>query len=101
MGSRRSSVWRAVGRSAKALMSRVDGRNAGYLVDDYYRYQYPNYYDGRYVSYDTYLADPYYFDPYRNDVSYRYVTYVAPGINDLSYYGDWQNVSNYGYCWCP
>src|SRR5215510_7491059 len=87
--------------AAQALLSRMDGRNAGYLVDDYYRYQYPNYYDGRYVSYDTYLADPYYFDPYRNDVSYRYVTYVAPGINDLSYYGDWQNVSNYGYCWCP
>ena len=87
--------------AAQALLSRMDGRNAGYLVDDYYRYQYPNYYDGRYVSYDTYLADPYYYDPYRNDVSYRYVTYVAPGINDLSYYGDWQNVSNYGYCWSP
>jgi hypothetical protein len=87
--------------AGQALLSRMDGRDAGYLVDDYYRYQYPNYYDGRYVSYDTYLADPYYFDPYRNDVSYRYVTSVAPGINDLSYYGDWQNVSNYGYCWSP
>ncbi|HXT64533.1 MAG TPA: FecR family protein, partial [Pyrinomonadaceae bacterium] len=87
--------------AGQALLSRMDGRNAGYLVDDYYRYQYPNAYDGRYVSYDSYLADPYYFDPYRNDVSYRYVSYVAPGINDLSYYGDWQNVSGYGYGWSP
>jgi len=87
--------------AAQALLSRMDGRDAGYLVDDYYRYQYPNYYDGRYESYDTYLADPYYYDPYRNDVSYRYVTSVAPGINDLSYYGDWQNVSGYGNCWSP
>jgi Family of unknown function (DUF6600)/FecR protein len=87
--------------AGQALLSRLNGDDAGYLVDDYYRYQYPNYYDGRYVSYDTYLADPYYFDPYRNDVSYRYVSYVAPGINDLSYYGDWQNVGNYGYGWSP
>lgn len=87
--------------AAQALLSRMDGRNAGYLVDDYYRYQYPNYYDGRYVSYDTYLADPYYFDPYRSDVSYRYVTYVAPGINDLSYYGDWRDLNGYGYAWSP
>jgi len=87
--------------AAQALLSRMDGRNAGYLVDDYYRYQYPNVYDGRYVSYDTYLADPYYYDPYRNDASYRHVTYLAPGINDLSYYGDWQNVSGYGNCWSP
>jgi hypothetical protein len=87
--------------AAQALLSNLDGRDAGYLVDDYYRYQYPHYYDGRYVSYDTYLADPYYFDPYRNDVSYRYVSYLAPGINDLSYYGDWQNVGDYGYCWSP
>ena len=87
--------------AGQALLSRLNGGDAGYLVDDYYRYQYPNYYDGRYVSYDTYLADPYYFDPYRNDVSYRYVSYVAPGIDDLSYYGDWQNVGDYGYGWSP
>jgi uncharacterized protein DUF6600/FecR-like protein len=87
--------------AAQALLSRMNGGDAGYLVDDYYRYQYPNYYDGRYASYDTYLADPYYYDPYRNDVSYRYVSYVAPGINDLSYYGDWQNVGDYGYGWSP
>jgi FecR protein len=87
--------------AGQALLSRLNGNDAGYLVDDYYRYQYPNYYDGRYVSYDTYLADPYYFDPYRNDVSYRYVSYVAPGINDLSYYGDWTNVGGYGYGWSP
>lgn len=87
--------------AAEVVMSRLDGRNAGYLVDDYYRYQYPNVYDGRYVSYDTYLADPFYFDPYRSDVSYRYVNYAVPGINDLSYYGDWRDVNDYGYAWSP
>jgi len=87
--------------AAEAALSRLDGRNAGYLVDDYYRYQYPNVYDGRYTSYDAYLADPFYFDPYRTNVSYKYVTYLAPGINDLAYYGDWQDVSGYGYAWRP
>lgn len=87
--------------AGEVLLSSLDGRNAGYLVDDYYRYQYPNVYDGRYVSYDTYLSDPFYLDPYRSDVSYRYVTYVVPGINDLSYYGDWRDVSGYGYAWSP
>lgn len=87
--------------AAEVVMSRLDGRNAGYLVDDYYRYQYPNIYDGRYVSYDAYLADPYYFDPYRSDPSYRYVTYHIPGVNDLSYYGDWRDVGDYGYAWSP
>ena len=82
--------------AAEVVMSRLDGRDAGYLVDDYYRYQYPNVYDGRYSSYDAYLADPYYFDPYRSDPSYRYVTYHIPGVNDLSYYGDWRDVGNYG-----
>jgi hypothetical protein len=44
---------------------------AGGIVDDYYRYRYPSTYDGRYVSYDTYLADPFYYDPYRSSVSVR------------------------------
>jgi hypothetical protein len=87
--------------AAEVALSRLDGRNAGNMIDDYYRYQYPNVYDGRYVSYDTYLADPFYYDPYRNDVSYRYVNYGVPGINDLSYYGDWRDVSGYGYAWSP
>src|SRR4026208_1525705 len=34
--------------AADVLLSRIDGRDAGYLVDDYYGYQYPQYYDGRY-----------------------------------------------------
>ncbi len=51
--------------AAQVLLSRLDGQDAGYLVDDYYQYQYPNAYDGRYVNYDAYLNDPYYYDPYR------------------------------------
>ena len=87
--------------AAQVVLSRLDGRNAGYLVDDYYRYQYPNYYDGRYNSYDAYLDDPYYYDPYGRSVSYQYAPALIPGLYDLDYYGDWQNVSGYGYAWRP
>ena len=87
--------------AAEVLLSRFNNDDAGYLVDDYYRYQYPNYYDGRYASYDAYLNDPYYFDPYRRNVSYQYVTQTIPGVNDLDYYGDWVQVGNYGYAWRP
>jgi FecR protein len=87
--------------AANLLLSKLDGRDAGYLVDDYYRYQYPNVYDGRYNSYDAYLNDPYYYDPYRRNPSYQYVSSIIPGINDLDYYGDWQSVDNYGYAWRP
>jgi hypothetical protein len=86
--------------AAEVALSRLNRDDAGYLVDDYYGYQYPNY-DGRYANYDAYLADPFYYDPYRSDASYRYVTYDAPGINDLSYYGDWRDVNDYGYAWSP
>jgi hypothetical protein len=87
--------------AAEAVLSRLNNNDAGYLVDDYYRYQYPNYYDGRYASYDAYLNDPYYYDPYRRNVSYQYVTSTIPGVNDLDYYGDWVQASNYGYVWRP
>jgi FecR protein len=87
--------------AADVVLSRLDGRNAGYLVDDYYRYQYPQTYDGRYHDYNAYLSDPYYFDPYRRYASYRYVSGVIPGIYDLDYYGDWQNLNGYGYAWRP
>ena len=91
-----------VGQTASdVVLSRLDGRNAGYLVDDYYSYQYPRYYDGRYRDYDAYLNDPYYFDPYRRYTSYQYVNSYIPGLDDLDYYGDWQNVSGYGNCWAP
>ena len=70
-------------------------------MDDYYRYQYPNSYDGRYSNYDAYLSDPYYYDPYRRNASYQYVSSTIPGINDLDYYGDWQNVAGYGNAWRP
>ena len=87
--------------AADVVLSRLDGRDAGYLVDDYYSYQYPRYYDGRYHDYNAYLNDPYYYDPYRRSVSYQYANSYIPGLNDLDYYGDWQNVSGYGNCWAP
>jgi hypothetical protein len=74
--------------AADVVLSQIDGNDAGYLVDDYYGYQYPNYYDGRYRDYNTYLSDPYYYDPYRRNVSYQYVNSYIPGVNDLDYYGD-------------
>ena len=87
--------------AAQVALASMDHRNAGYLVDDYYRYQYPNVYDGRYNDYDAYLSDPYYYDPYRRNVSYQYASSYIPGLNDLDYYGDWQDVSGYGHCWRP
>jgi len=87
--------------TADVVLSQIDGRDAGYLVDDYYSYQYPRYYDGRYRDYNTYVSDPHYYDPYRRYASYQYVNSYIPGLNDLDYYGDWQNVSGYGHCWSP
>src|ERR1051326_501828 len=87
--------------AADVVLSQINGRDAGYLVDDYYSYQYPRYYDGRYRDYNAYLSDPYYYDPYRRDVSYQYVNSYIPGIYDLDYYGDWRNVDGYGNCWAP
>ncbi|MFS8085138.1 MAG: DUF6600 domain-containing protein, partial [Acidobacteriota bacterium] len=86
--------------ASEVALSRLNGRDAGYQVDDYYRYQYPNY-DGRYSNYDAYLNDPYYYDPYRRNQSYQYVSSNIPGVNDLDYYGDWQNVDGYGNAWRP
>jgi FecR protein len=91
-----------LGQTASELaLSRLNRQNAGYQVDDYYRYQYPNSYDGRYSNYDAYLNDPYYYDPYQRNVSYKYASSYIPGLNDLDYYGDWQNVSGYGNAWRP
>lgn len=87
--------------AAQVALTRLNGNDAGYLVDDYYRYQYGNAYDGRYNNYDAYLSDPYYYDPYRRNVSYQYAPAIIPGLNDLDYYGDWQDVSGYGHCWRP
>ncbi len=98
----RGEMLTLVGQTAANLvLSRLDGRNAGYLVDDYYSYQYPRVYDGRYRDYAVYSNDPYYYDPYRRNLSYQYVTAIIPGVNDLDYYGDWQNISGYGYSWRP
>ena len=98
----RGEVLQLVGQTAAdAVLSRIDGRNAGYLVDDYYSYQYPRYYDGRYSDYNAYLNDPYYFDPYRRTSSYQYVNSYIPGLYDLDYYGDWQNLNGYGNAWAP
>jgi len=91
-----------LGQAASELaLSRLNNEDAGYQVDDYYRYQYPDSYDGRYNDYDAYLNDPYYYDPYRRNASYQYASSTIPGINDLDYYGDWQNVDGYGYAWRP
>ena len=87
--------------AADVVLSQMDGRNAGNLVDDYYGYQYPQYYDGRYRDYNVYLDDPYYFDPYRRNVSYQYVNSYIPGLYDLDYYGDWRNMDGYGNVWSP
>jgi len=87
--------------AANAVLSQIDGRDAGSLVDNYYAYQYPRYYDGRYRDYNAYLNDPYYFDPYRRTVSYQYANSYIPGLYDLDYYGDWNNVQGYGNCWAP
>ena len=87
--------------AAEVALSRLNSRDAGYQVDDYYRYQYPNSYDGRYSNYDAYLNDPYYYDPYQRNASYNYASSYIPGLNDLDYYGDWQNVSGYGNAWRP
>jgi uncharacterized protein DUF6600/FecR-like protein len=87
--------------AAELALSRLNRQDAGYQVDDYYRYQYPNSYDGRYSNYDVYLNDPYYYDPYQRSVSYRYVSSNIPGVYDLDYYGDWQDVNGYGNAWRP
>ena len=87
--------------ASEVVLSRLNGQDAGRQVDDYYRYQYPNSYDGRYNNYDAYLSDPNYYDPYRRNASYQYASSTIPGINDLDYYGDWQNVDGYGNAWRP
>ena len=86
---------------ALSRLTRLNRQDAGYQVDDYYRYQYPNSYDGRYSNYDAYLSDPYYYDPYQRSASYKYVSSNIPGVYDLDYYGDWQNVDGYGNAWRP
>src|SRR2546421_1848483 len=86
---------------SNVVLSRIAPADASSLVDDYYSYQYPRIYDGRYRDYDAYLSDPYYYDPYNRYTSYKYVTDEIPGVEDLDDYGDWQDVSGYGYCWHP
>ena len=98
----KGELLRLVGTTAAdVVLSQLDGRDAGNLVDNYYSNQYPQYYDGRYRDYNAYLNDPYYFDPYRRNVSYQYANSYIPGLYDLDYYGDWQNLDGYGYAWEP
>ena len=87
--------------ASEVALSRLNRQDAGRQVDDYYRYQYPNSYDGRYSNYDAYLSDPNYYDPYRRNASYQYSSSNIPGLNDLDNYGDWQNVDGYGNAWRP
>jgi hypothetical protein len=83
------------------VLSRLSPDYAGNLLDNYYAYQYPDLYDGRYRDYNAYLNDPYYYDPYNRYTSYRYVDDSIPGVWDLDQYGNWQNLSDYGYVWQP
>jgi hypothetical protein len=87
--------------ASEVALSRLNRQDAGRQVDDYYRYQYPNSYDGRYSNYDAYLSEPNYYDPYRRNASYQYSSSYIPGLNDLDAYGDWQNVGSYGNVWRP
>ena len=98
----KGEVLALVGQAAADIvLSRIDPSYAGGLVDDYYGYRYPQSYDGRYLDYNVYQADPYYYDPYNQYESYRYASDRIPGIYDLDYYGDWQNVDGYGHSWTP
>ncbi|HYG12365.1 MAG TPA: DUF6600 domain-containing protein [Pyrinomonadaceae bacterium] len=87
--------------AAEIVLSRLNPDDAGGLLDDYYDYQYPDTYDGRYRDYDAYLNDPYYYDPSNHYASYRYVPDTIPGLYDLDSYGDWQNIDGHGYAWSP
>jgi hypothetical protein len=87
--------------AAQIALSRLSPDYAGGLLDNYYSYQYPDTYDGRYRDYDAYLNDPNYYDPSTRYVSYRYVPDTIPGVYDLDGYGDWQNVDGFGYAWSP
>ncbi|HEV2765228.1 MAG TPA: DUF6600 domain-containing protein, partial [Pyrinomonadaceae bacterium] len=87
--------------AAEIALSRLSPDYAGGLLDDYYGYQYPNLYDGRYQDYDAYLSDPDYYDPYNRYDSYRYLPASVPGAYDLDQYGDWQNLGGYGHAWSP
>ena len=87
--------------AAQVALSRLSPDYAGGLLDDYYGYQYPDIYDGRYRDYNAYLSDPYYYDPYNRYASYRHVPTAIPGAYDLDYYGDWQNLPGHGYAWSP
>lgn len=86
---------------SEAVSSSIAPNLAGEVVDEYYRDRYARVYDGRYRNYDSYLADPSFYDPYRTSLSCQYVTADIPGLNDLDYYGDWVDVSDYGHCWAP
>jgi hypothetical protein len=86
---------------SQAVASPIASDLAGNIVDDYYRNRYTRVYDARYRNYESYLGDPLFYDPYRTSPSYQYVSADIPGLNDLDYYGDWVNVSDYGQCWAP
>ena len=87
--------------AAQIALSRLSPSYAGGLLNDYYGYQYPDAYDGRYGDYNAYLNDPSYYDPYRSYQSYRYVPVSVPGAYDLDRYGDWRSLDDYGYAWSP
>ncbi len=87
--------------ASDAVLSNFNTADAGSVVDEYYGYQYPRKYDGRYRDYAAYQSDPYYYDPYNRYTSYQYVSDWIPGVEDLDDYGYWQNIGEYGECWHP
>lgn len=87
--------------AADIALSRISPDYAGGLLDDYYGYQYPDTYDGRYSDYNAYLNDPDYYDPAQRYQSYQYVADSIPGVWELDRYGEWQNLSGYGNVWRP
>ncbi|HEY9285882.1 MAG TPA: DUF6600 domain-containing protein [Pyrinomonadaceae bacterium] len=87
--------------AADIALSRLSPDYAGGLLDDYYGYQYPDLYDGRYRDYDAYLNDPSHYDPYNRYASYQYVNDSVPGVWELDRYGSWQDVGGYGTLWQP
>jgi hypothetical protein len=87
--------------AAQVALSRLSPDYAGGLLDDYYGYQYPDAYDGRYQDYNAYLSDPNYYDPYESYESYRYVPERVPGAYDLDRYGEWSSLDGYGNVWSP
>ena len=97
--SRGEMLTLAANAAAQVALASLNHNDAGYLVDDYYRYQYPNVYDGRYSNYDAYLSDPYYYDPI--GVTSVIVCAVLHSRTERSDTTATGQCNDYGHCWRP